>query len=79
MKTWEAILNNCPYCDTYLSISSLTSKSERESIGNIIIMSKIHFDKCRVGEKKLANIRVRTISENDGIKTIGWNYSKILS
>lgn len=80
MKSWEAILSKCPYCDEDLNISSLTTRSERESIGNVIIMSKIHLNKCRGGdEKKLSNIKIRTASEESGTKSITWNYSKILS
>jgi hypothetical protein len=80
MKSWEVILSKCPYCGDDLNISSLNSKSEKESVGNVIIMSKIHFSKCR-GEdiKKLADIKTRVVEDIKGVKNITWKYSKILS
>lgn len=80
MKTWETILSKCPYCGEDLNMSSLTSKSEKESIGNVITMSKIHFTRCRgKEEKKLADVKTRIVVDVKGTKCISWNYHKILS
>jgi hypothetical protein len=80
MKTWEVILSKCPYCGEDLNISSLNSNSERESIGNVITMSKSHFNKCRGNDnRKLADIKTRIIVDIKGTKCVSWNYNKILS
>jgi hypothetical protein len=74
--TWTTILTSCPYCKESLDIISTSNRSISESIGNIIILSKIHFDRCRSNRaKELANILVKEVSD----KQISYKSYKILS
>lgn len=76
--SWETKLDKCPYCNKILNISCLSVKSEKESISNVIYMSKFHLDMCRGDkEKKLSDISIKTVSMD---KTASWwRYEKMLS
>lgn len=78
--SWLVKLEKCPYCNEDLNISSLSTRSQKDSISNVITLTKIHTDKCRKNEsKKLANIRVKTESTTPGnMKLTTFQYEKIL-
>lgn len=80
VDSWQVTLLKCPYCDKELNISSLTTRSERESVGNVIVMSKIHLEKCRLGkQKKLSDIKIKEIQNKNGYESIIYKSHKILS
>lgn len=78
--SWLVKLEKCPYCDKDLNISSLSTRSEKDSIGNVIQMSKDHTEKCRGSkDKKLGNIRVKVESMTPmKTKLTTFEYQKIL-
>jgi len=78
--SWETSLNKCPYCGNSLHIISLSTRSEKDSIGNVITMSKIHLEKCRGNkQKQLSDIKVKVISKQKSGETITWRNEKMLS
>lgn len=78
--SWLVKLEKCPYCNEDLNISSLSTRSHKDSISNVINLTKIHTDKCRKNKsKKLANIIVKTESINPvNSKIVTFKYEKII-
>lgn len=78
--TWTAKLNHCPYCNKELNISSLSTRSIKDSIGNVIIMSKIHLNKCRGSKpKQLSNILIKEATKKEKSEIITFKKDKIYS
>ena len=62
-NSWFVKLDKCPYCDGDLNVSSLSTRSEKDSIGNVIELSKVHTNRCRGNsQKKLGTLRIKTES-----------------
>jgi hypothetical protein len=80
VKTWQTSLSKCPYCNKSIHVVSLSSRSEKESIGNVINLSKIHLEKCRGDkEKKLCDISIKVKSITDKSEITHWRVEKMLS
>lgn len=82
MRSWKVTLTSCPYCKSDLGVSSLTTRSEKESIMNVIEMSKIHLDICRGGvpNKILSDITIEESFKDElGNETSHFKWDKILS
>jgi hypothetical protein len=78
--SWTVILNRCPYCGHDLNISSLSTRSLKDSISNILIISRIHLDKCREGRpKKLTDITIKEKNKIENRETITFRKDKILT
>lgn len=78
--SWLVSLDKCPYCNKDLNVSSLSTRSEKDSIGNVIKLSKNHTDKCRGDKEKiLGSIRVKVESLTSAkTKLTTFEYQKIL-
>ena len=78
--TWIVDLNCCTYCNKDLSISSLSTRSIKDSISNVIIMSRIHMDACRGDRpKQLANISIKEVTKKEKSELITFKRDKIYS
>lgn len=62
-NSWFVKLDKCPYCESDLNVSSLSTRSVKDSIGNVIKLSKVHTNRCRRNSlKKLGTLRIKTES-----------------
>jgi glutaredoxin len=78
--TWTVTLSQCPYCNKDLNISSLSTRSIKDSIGSVIVMSKIHLNKCRDDKaKQLANISIKEVTKKEKSELITFKRDKIYS
>lgn len=78
--TWVATLGTCPYCKKDLNISSLSTRSIKDSIGAVIILSKIHLNECRGDkERELVSVSIQERTKKEDSEVIKFQRDKILS
>jgi glutaredoxin len=76
--TWTVTLSECPYCNKDLNISSLSTRSIKDSIGSVIIMSRIHLNKCRGDKsKQLTNILIKEVTKKERSESTTFKSDKI--
>lgn len=79
-NSWLVKLDKCPYCDKDLNVASLSTRSQKDSIGNVIELSKVHTNNCRGNKpKKLAKVSIKTETTTAmNTKLTTYNYEKVL-
>lgn len=79
-NSWFVKLDKCPYCGGELNVSSLSTRSEKDSIGNVIKLSKVHTNRCRENSpKKIGTISIKTELVTAGnTKLVTYESQKIL-